>query len=136
MNVAKEVHVGSPAVQAFVLHQELTEQHLRFVFLPHNLQLSRAEKRSVTDFQHSWNTGAVTLQNLFTLFLLSQLARSCFCETCFSSILSNLLQLHFKAGVCVYVCGPLWIQDSNFLYINCSIALGVQCMGPFVQCFL
>ncbi|KAA8582448.1 hypothetical protein FQN60_006119, partial [Etheostoma spectabile] len=28
MNVAKEVHVGSSAVQAFILHQELTEQHL------------------------------------------------------------------------------------------------------------
>lgn len=26
-------------MQAFILHQELTEQHLRFVFLPHDLEL-------------------------------------------------------------------------------------------------
>lgn len=41
MNVAKEVHVGSSAVQAFILHQELTEQHLWFVLLPHDLELRR-----------------------------------------------------------------------------------------------
>lgn len=41
VNVAKEVHVGSSAVQALVLHQELAEQHLRLVFLPHDLKLSR-----------------------------------------------------------------------------------------------
>lgn len=39
VNVAKEVHVGSSAVQAFILHQELTEQHLWFVFLPHKVEL-------------------------------------------------------------------------------------------------
>lgn len=39
MNVAQEVHVGGAAVQPFVLHQELTEQHLRFVSLSHDLQL-------------------------------------------------------------------------------------------------
>lgn len=44
VNVAKEVHVGGSTVQAFVLHQELTEQHLRFVFLPHDLEL-RGEPR-------------------------------------------------------------------------------------------
>lgn len=36
VNVAKEVHVGGASVQTFVLHQELTEQHLWFVFLPHD----------------------------------------------------------------------------------------------------
>lgn len=44
VNVAKEVHVGSSTVQAFILHQELTEQHLRFVFLPHNLELRKQKK--------------------------------------------------------------------------------------------
>lgn len=43
VNVAKEVHVGGSAVQVFILHQELTEQHLRFVFLPHDLKLRRRE---------------------------------------------------------------------------------------------
>lgn len=47
VNVAKEVHVGSSAVQAFILHQELTEQHLRFVFLPHDLELGR---RNISEF--------------------------------------------------------------------------------------
>lgn len=41
VNVAQEVHIGGAAMQAFVLHQELTEQHLQFVSLPHDLQLSR-----------------------------------------------------------------------------------------------
>lgn len=41
VNVAKEVHVGSATVQAFILHQELTEQHLWFVLLPHDLELHR-----------------------------------------------------------------------------------------------
>lgn len=36
VNVAKEVHVGGASMQTFVLHQELTEQHLWFVLLPHN----------------------------------------------------------------------------------------------------
>ncbi len=44
VNVAKEVHVGSAAVQTFILHQELTEQHLWFVPLPHDLEL-RGEKK-------------------------------------------------------------------------------------------
>lgn len=50
----------------------------------------------------------------------------------------NLLQLHFKTGVRLCVRGSsVDSKYSNyFLYINCSIALGVQCMGPFVQCFL
>lgn len=39
VNIAKEVHVGGSTVQALILHQELTEQHLRFVLLPHNLEL-------------------------------------------------------------------------------------------------
>lgn len=45
VDVAEEVHVGGSAVQAFILHQELTEQHLRFVFLPHDLEL-RGEQKS------------------------------------------------------------------------------------------
>lgn len=45
VNVAKEVHVGSAAVHAFVLHQELTEQHLRFVPLSHDLELRGAETK-------------------------------------------------------------------------------------------
>lgn len=40
VNVAKEVHVGSCAMQPFILHQELTEQHLWFVLLPHNMELN------------------------------------------------------------------------------------------------
>lgn len=44
VNVAKEVHVGSSAVQAFILHQELTEQHLWFVPLPHDLELRGENK--------------------------------------------------------------------------------------------
>lgn len=44
VNVAKEVHVGSSSVQALILHQELTEQHLRFVLLPHDLKLRRRKR--------------------------------------------------------------------------------------------
>lgn len=62
VNVAKEVHVGSSAVQPFILHQELTEQHLWFVLLPHNMQLnmgkntvslSFSEKRQSMDHQNT-----------------------------------------------------------------------------------
>lgn len=45
MNVAKEVHVGSSTVQAFILHQELTEHHLWFVLLPHDLELRGVKVR-------------------------------------------------------------------------------------------
>lgn len=46
VDVAKEVHVGGSTVQTLVLHQELAEQHLRFVFLPHDLELER--KKTLT----------------------------------------------------------------------------------------
>lgn len=36
---SKEVHVGISTVQVLILHQELTEQHLGFVLLPHNVEL-------------------------------------------------------------------------------------------------
>lgn len=52
VNVAKEVHVGSSAVQPFILHQELTEQQLWFVSLPHNLELHRVRplfKQAIND---------------------------------------------------------------------------------------
>lgn len=39
MDVAEEVHVGGSAVEILVLHKELTEQHLRLVLLPHDLEL-------------------------------------------------------------------------------------------------
>lgn len=45
MNVAKEVHVGSSTVQAFILHQELTEHYLWFVLLPHDLELRGVKVR-------------------------------------------------------------------------------------------
>lgn len=55
VDVAKEVHVGGSAVQAFVLHQELTEQHLGFVFLPHNLEL-REEPTGDKRFTHRFQS--------------------------------------------------------------------------------
>lgn len=47
VNVAKEVHVGSSTVQAFILHQELTEQHLWFVLLPHDLELRGGKSKQM-----------------------------------------------------------------------------------------
>lgn len=44
VNVAEEIHVGGSTVQTLILHQKLTEQHLHFVFLPHDLQLQRDKK--------------------------------------------------------------------------------------------
>lgn len=44
VDVAEEVHVGGSTVQTFVLHQELAEQHLWFVFLPHDLELREKKK--------------------------------------------------------------------------------------------
>lgn len=37
---SKEVHVGISTMQVLILHQELTEQHLWFVLLPHNVELT------------------------------------------------------------------------------------------------
>lgn len=34
---SKKVHVGISTMQVLILHQELTEQHLRLVLLPHNV---------------------------------------------------------------------------------------------------
>lgn len=51
VDVAKEVHVGGSAVQTFVLHQELTEQHLGFVFLPHDLELRGEPGQETNHFQ-------------------------------------------------------------------------------------
>lgn len=55
VDVAKEVHVGGSAVQTFVLHQELTEQHLGFVFLPHDLEL-RGEPKGDKPLPSFFNT--------------------------------------------------------------------------------
>ena len=52
MNVAKEVHVGSSTVQAFILHQELTEHYLWFVLLPHDLELRGVKVRTRTATLH------------------------------------------------------------------------------------
>lgn len=46
VNVAEEVHVGGTAVHTFVLHQALTEQNLWLVPLPHDDELSGAERSS------------------------------------------------------------------------------------------
>lgn len=37
---SKEVHVGISTMQVLILHQELTEQHLWLVLLPHNVELT------------------------------------------------------------------------------------------------
>lgn len=63
VNVAKEVHVGGSAVQAFVLHQELTEQHLRFVLLPHDLELRGEPKGNNCDPVPHLPTFTFTLQH-------------------------------------------------------------------------
>lgn len=64
MNVAKEVHVGSSTVQAFILHQELTEHHLWFVLLPHDLELRGVKVRE------SQKMSSVSSMNLFKFTML------------------------------------------------------------------
>jgi len=39
MDVAQEVHIRRPSVKTLILHQVLTEQHLRSVLLLHYQQL-------------------------------------------------------------------------------------------------
>lgn len=52
VNVAKEVQVGGATVQTFILHQELTEQHLWLVPLPHDLKLRGPEVKKL--FYSRW----------------------------------------------------------------------------------
>lgn len=60
VDVAEEVHVGGAAVQALILHQELTEEQLGFVLLPHNVELRDGAEKPAGD-----ETGAEVLFFVF-----------------------------------------------------------------------